>query len=287
MFNIFRKNDDYKRNIEELTKKIEELEKKPSTVKEKTIAVKEKTVMGRPKLTVKKLVKDKKFTKDQYTVKEFAKVCGAGRSSIQKMISDHRLKGKKINGKWIIKTEDLPLSKKQKEGKAGRPRVNSENSYKLTIMINDELEDYMKKQPYITMESRKNYINRLIKEDFERRIGVEPSDTKRTVKKKWTDYIENRLHPKKTNEDYKDDYWKAINEAINISNDIFDFSMKMYSHKDIKFGVNALDNLIKWGKLNKFGSKEILLRNEETISFYGVYASQCKDIRNITKPVLE
>jgi hypothetical protein len=79
----------------------------------------------------------------------------------------------------------------QKKKKAiGRPRINPEENYKITFIVDSEIEDYMKQQPYITMESRKDYVNRLIKEDFEKRIGATSQDDENSIQRKWIEYKE-------------------------------------------------------------------------------------------------
>ena len=74
--------------------------------------------------------------------------------------------------------------------KLGRPRVNSIEPYKITFIVDEEIEEYMKQQPFITMESRKDYVNRLIKEDFEKRIGATSQDNEASIQRKWNDYKE-------------------------------------------------------------------------------------------------
>ena len=92
------------------------------------------------------------------------------------------------------KKEEKSLSKndKIKEKKQGRPRVNKEHSYKITLIIDEILEDYMKESPFITMETRKDYLNRLIKEDFVKLIGGKMTDDDETLQKKWNEYKEER-----------------------------------------------------------------------------------------------
>lgn len=88
------------------------------------------------------------------------------------------------------KSKNNVIIENQKEKKLGRPKINPENPYKITIIVDEEIVDYMKQQPYITMESRKDYINRLIKEDFEKRIGASSQDNQDTIQRKWNDYKE-------------------------------------------------------------------------------------------------
>lgn len=74
--------------------------------------------------------------------------------------------------------------------KLGRPRINSIEPYKITFIVDEEIEDYMRQQPFITMESRKDYVNRLIKEDFEKRIGATSQDNEDSIQRKWNEYKE-------------------------------------------------------------------------------------------------
>ena len=74
--------------------------------------------------------------------------------------------------------------------KLGRPRINSIEPYKITFIVDEETEDYMRQQPFITMESRKDYVNRLIKEDFEKRIGATSQDNEDSIQRKWNEYKE-------------------------------------------------------------------------------------------------
>ena len=84
---------------------------------------------------------------------------------------------------------DIIQTKTEKKA-IGRPRINPKEPYKITFIVDPEVEDYMKQQPYITMESRKDYVNRLIKEDFEKRIGATSQDDEETIQRKWNDYKE-------------------------------------------------------------------------------------------------
>lgn len=78
----------------------------------------------------------------------------------------------------------------KKKKPIGRPRINPEEPYKITFIVDEEIRDYMKQQPFITMESRKDYVNRLIKEDFEKKIGATSQDDEITIQNKWNDYKE-------------------------------------------------------------------------------------------------
>ena len=82
------------------------------------------------------------------------------------------------------------IENQTKKRPIGRPRINPEEPYKITFIVDEEIRDYMKQQPFITMESRKDYVNRLIKEDFEKRIGASSQDTEETIQRKWNDYKE-------------------------------------------------------------------------------------------------
>ena len=94
-----------------------------------------------------------------------------------------------------IKKETKPqnddiIENQKKKRPIGRPRINPEEPYKITFIVDEEIRDYMKQQPYITMESRKDYVNRLIKEDFEKRIGATTQDNEESIQRKWNDYKE-------------------------------------------------------------------------------------------------
>ena len=82
------------------------------------------------------------------------------------------------------------IENQKKKRPIGRPRINPEKSYKITFIVDEEIRDYMKQQPYITMESRKDYVNRLIKEDFEKKIGATTQDNEESIQRKWNDYKE-------------------------------------------------------------------------------------------------
>ena len=82
------------------------------------------------------------------------------------------------------------IIKNQSKKAKGRPRINPEEVYKITFIVDPEIENYMRQQPFITMESRKDYVNRLIKEDFEKRIGATSQDNQDTIQRKWNDYKE-------------------------------------------------------------------------------------------------
>lgn len=82
------------------------------------------------------------------------------------------------------------IENQKKKRPIGRPRINPEEPYKITFIVDEEIRDYMKQQPYITMESRKDYVNRLIKEDFEKRIGATTQDNEESIQRKWNDYKE-------------------------------------------------------------------------------------------------
>ena len=82
------------------------------------------------------------------------------------------------------------IENQTKKRPIGRPRINPEEPYKITFIVDEEIRDYMKQQPYITMESRKDYVNRLIKEDFEKRIGATTQDNEESIQRKWNDYKE-------------------------------------------------------------------------------------------------
>jgi len=77
--------------------------------------------------------------------------------------------------------------------KVGRPKESNddEKGYKLTLTINSLLADYMEnEQPYTTRESRKAYINRLIKQDLAKKIGANKDDSDEVFLskyKKWKD----------------------------------------------------------------------------------------------------
>lgn len=89
------------------------------------------------------------------------------------------------------KSQNDDIIKNQtKKRPIGRPRINPEEPYKITFIVDEEIRDYMKQQPFITMESRKDYVNRLIKEDFEKRIGATTQDTQEDIQRKWNDYKE-------------------------------------------------------------------------------------------------
>ena len=89
------------------------------------------------------------------------------------------------------KSQNDDIIKNQtKKRPIGRPRINPEEPYKITFIVDEEIRDYMKQQPYITMESRKDYVNRLIKEDFEKRIGATTQDNQEDIQRKWNDYKE-------------------------------------------------------------------------------------------------
>ena len=95
------------------------------------------------------------------------------------------------NSKKEDKKQKNVIIENQKEKKAkGRPRINSTDPYKITFIVDEETRDYMKQQPYITMESRKDYVNRLIKEDFKKRIGATSRDSEEEIQKKWQEYKE-------------------------------------------------------------------------------------------------
>ena len=82
------------------------------------------------------------------------------------------------------------IENQTKKRPIGRPRINPEEPYKITFIVDEEIRDYMKQQPFITMESRKDYVNRLIKEDFEKRIGATTQDNQEDIQRKWNDYKE-------------------------------------------------------------------------------------------------
>lgn len=89
------------------------------------------------------------------------------------------------------KSQNDDIIKNQtKKRPIGRPRINPEEPYKITFIVDEEIRDYMKQQPFITMESRKDYVNRLIKEDFEKRIGATTQDNQENIQRKWNDYKE-------------------------------------------------------------------------------------------------
>lgn len=89
------------------------------------------------------------------------------------------------------KSQNDDIIKNQtKKRPIGRPRINPEEPYKITFIVDEEIRDYMKQQPFITMESRKDYVNRLIKEDFEKRIGATTQDNQEDIQRKWNDYKE-------------------------------------------------------------------------------------------------
>lgn len=89
------------------------------------------------------------------------------------------------------KSQNYDIIENQKKKRPiGRPRINPEEPYKITFIVDEEIRDYMKQQPFITMESRKDYVNRLIKEDFEKRIGATTQDNQEDIQRKWNDYKE-------------------------------------------------------------------------------------------------
>lgn len=92
-----------------------------------------------------------------------------------------------------IKTETQKsdiIENQPKKKAIGRPRINPKEPYKITFIVDEEIEEYMRQQPYITMESRKDYVNRLIKEDFEKRIGATSRDNAESIQTKWIEYKE-------------------------------------------------------------------------------------------------
>ena len=97
---------------------------------------------------------------------------------------------KKETKKETKPQNDDIIENQKKKKPIGRPRINPEEPYKITFIVDEEIRDYMKQQPYITMESRKDYVNRLIKEDFENRIGATTQDNQETIQRKWNDYKE-------------------------------------------------------------------------------------------------
>lgn len=108
---------------------------------------------------------------------------------------EEREQVQEIETKQPIKEEtksqnDDIIKNQTKKRPIGRPRINPEEPYKITFIVDEEIRDYMKQQPYITMESRKDYVNRLIKEDFEKRIGATTQDNQEDIQRKWNDYKE-------------------------------------------------------------------------------------------------
>ena len=118
------------------------------------------------------------------------------REAIQEEVQEIETKEEpKKEIKKETKTETKPqnddiIENQKKKKPIGRPRINPEEPYKITFIVDEEIRDYMKQQPYITMESRKDYVNRLIKEDFEKRIGATTQDNQDTIQRKWNDYKE-------------------------------------------------------------------------------------------------
>ena len=102
---------------------------------------------------------------------------------VNRLIKEETKKETKSQNDDIIKNQT-------KKRPIGRPRINPEEPYKITFIVDEEIRDYMKQQPYITMESRKDYVNRLIKEDFEKRIGATTQDNEESIQRKWNDYKE-------------------------------------------------------------------------------------------------
>jgi hypothetical protein len=118
------------------------------------------------------------------------------REAIQEQVQEIETKEEpKKETKKATKTETEPqkndiIESTTKKKAIGRPRINPTEPYKITFIVDEEIEEYMKQQPFITMESRKDYVNRLITEDFEKRIGATSQDTPETIQRKWNEYKE-------------------------------------------------------------------------------------------------
>jgi hypothetical protein len=113
---------------------------------------------------------------------------GEEREQVQEIETEQPIKEET---KKETKSQNDDIIKNQtKKRPIGRPRINPEEPYKITFIVDEEIRDYMKQQPFITMESRKDYVNRLIKEDFEKRIGATTQDNQEDIQRKWNDYKE-------------------------------------------------------------------------------------------------
>lgn len=265
MFNKLFKNDDeeLKSYLKSLTERIDKLEKSKKVDIVEPVQKKRK----RRKISLKDIVRGIEFNKSEYSLQEFARISGVSETTVRQMIKDHRLKADKINDKWIIKIEDLPIQKNSKE----IPKETQEDKYEeLKEII---LNRYNRAIDYMSTHENDSAINYSYYKGY------------KTALSDLIDYY-TEFKEKKTNEEYKNEYWEKVNNAIDSSNDICDFVSLMLRTTDTNFGIKAFDNLIEWGKLKKFGSKELLKRNENNIFNYGELTKNI-DIAYIEKPTLE
>lgn len=113
MFNKLFKNEDeeLKDYLKNLTERIDKLEKSKGADKVEPTSQKRK----RRKISLKDIVRGIEFNKPEYSLPEFARISGISETTVRQMIKDHRLKADKIDDKWVIKIENLPIQKTIKE----------------------------------------------------------------------------------------------------------------------------------------------------------------------------